>query len=58
MWWARTYRNEGTAGFITKKDKVYSSELKQEAVKAYLAGEGSQDDICEKIRNSFKVPAS
>ena len=46
--WARTYRNEGTAGFITKKDKVYSSELKQQAVKAYLAGEGSQDDICEK----------
>ena len=46
--WARTYRNEGPAGFITKKDKVYSSELKQQAVKAYLAGEGSQDDICEK----------
>ena len=46
--WAHTYRNEGTAGFITKKDKVYSSELKQQAVKAYLAGDGSQNDVCER----------
>jgi len=46
--WARTYRNEGIAGFVTEKDKVYSSELKQQAVRAYLADEGSQDDVCER----------
>jgi transposase len=46
--WARTYRNEGITGFVTEKNKVYSSELKQQAVRAYLADEGSQDDVCER----------
>ena len=46
--WARTYRNEGASGFMTATDKVYRPELKQQAVKAYLAGEGSQNDICER----------
>ena len=46
--WTRTYRGEGIAGFVTEKNEVYSSELKQQAVKAYLAGEGSQDKVCER----------
>jgi transposase len=55
--WVRTYRSEGITGFMTEKDKVYSPKLKQQVVKAYLAGEGSQDDVCERYgirsRNSL-----
>lgn len=46
--WTRTYRNEGITGLVTEKDKVYSPELKRQAVRAYLSGEGSQNEVCEK----------
>ena len=32
----------------SKGNKKYSKELKQQAVLDYLAGYGSQDDICKK----------
>ena len=40
-----------------KGNKKYSKELKQQAVLDYLAGYGSQDDICKKygIRSKAKL---
>lgn len=47
--WIRLYEVEGDAAFIPGKEKhVYSPETKLAAVKSYLAGEGSQQDICKK----------
>ena len=34
--------------FTLKRNKKYSKELKHQAVLDYLAGYGSQDDICKK----------
>lgn len=45
---ARAYRNEGVSWLISSQNKVYNSELKKQAVEAYLAGESSQDGVCEK----------
>ena len=38
----------GADAFTLKGYKRYSNELKQQAVLDYLAGRGSQDDICKK----------
>lgn len=47
--WARIYRQEGALGLApTKKNRVYSSELKEKAVLEYLAGGCGQHFICEK----------
>ncbi|MEG1747915.1 MAG: transposase [Oscillospiraceae bacterium] len=47
--WARIYRNEGVIGLASsEKNRVYSPELKKQAVDAYLAGKSSQSDVCEK----------
>ena len=47
--WARNYRREGVASFAPdRKHHVYEPELKRKAVLAYLSGEGSQHEICEK----------
>ena len=47
--WARIYRQEGALGLApTKKNRIYSSELKMKAVLEYLAGGCSQHAICEK----------
>ncbi|MEG1062061.1 MAG: transposase, partial [Oscillospiraceae bacterium] len=47
--WARIYRNEGVIGLAAGgKNRVYSPELKKQAVEAYLAGKSSQADVCEK----------
>lgn len=40
----------GTEAFTLKRNKKYSKELKQQAVSDYLAGHGSQDDICKKYQ--------
>ena len=47
----------GANAFIVKKYKKYSKDLKQQAVLDYLAGRGSQDDICKKygIRSKAKL---
>mgnify|MGYP000848382090 CR=1 FL=1 len=47
--WLQTYQSLGPNGLLnTSKNTVYSSELKVAAVKDYLAGYGSQMDICKK----------
>ena len=55
--WIRNYESMGADTFTLKGNKKYSKELKQQAVLNYLAGCGSQDDICKKygIRSKSKL---
>lgn len=56
--WARIYRQDGALGLEpTKKNRVYNSELKKEAVMEYLAGGCGQHAICEKyaIRSRIQL---
>ena len=55
--WIRNYESMGADAFILKEYKKYSKDLKQQAVLDYLAGRGSQDDICKKygIRSKAKL---
>jgi transposase len=47
--WIRNYQSLGIDGLsTTSKNSYYSKELKEMAVKDYLAGIGSQSDICKK----------
>ena len=46
--WARNYEADGIAAFMTHKNRVYSPELKRQAVEDYLSGIGSQAEICRK----------
>ena len=47
--WARIYRREGALGLKPKEtNRVYSPELKKQAVLEYLSGGYSQHSICEK----------
>lgn len=54
--WIRNYESMGSDAFV-KGNKKYSKELKLQAVLDYLAGQGSQDDICKKygIRSKGKL---
>ena len=53
--WAAIYRENGIEGFqLTKGNRSYSSELKQQAVEDYLQGKGSVRGICRK----FKIPST
>ena len=55
--WIRNYESMGADAFTSKGNKKYSKELKQQAVSDYLAGRGSQNDICKKygIRSKSKL---
>lgn len=55
--WIHIYETFGEAGFLPKqKNKSYSKELKEEAVKEYLAGKGSFIDIARKYEiNSHSI---
>lgn len=55
--WIRNYRSLGIDAFTMTGNNKYSSELKLSAVRDYLAGLGSQDDICLKygIRSKAKL---
>ena len=54
--WARIYRQDGALGLVpTKKNRVYSSELKKKAVLEYLAGGCGQHAICEKYAIRSRV---
>lgn len=55
--WIRNYESMGIDAFIRKEYKRYPKELKLQAVLDYLAGRGSQDDICKKygIRSKAKL---
>ena len=47
--WARIYRREGALSLVPEeRNRVYSPELKKEAVLEYLSGGYSQHSICEK----------
>ncbi len=46
--WIRIYENEGVSGFLYKKNRVYSAELKEAAVMEYLRGGGSLQEIAKK----------
>ena len=47
--WIRRYETEGSLEMMeTNKQRVYSEELKQQAVLEYMGGEGSLREICKK----------
>ena len=46
--WARNYEADGVDAFLLRKNRVYSPELKKQAVADYLSGSGSQSEICRK----------
>lgn len=51
--WIRQYEAEGISAFLpSRKNRVYKPETKQAAVTAYLSGESSIKDICEKYKIS------
>ena len=52
--WANIYRSQGTSCFNSSPHNAkYTKEFKQQVVKAYLAGEGSIDNLAIK----YKIPA-
>ena len=56
--WIARYESEGAEGFLPQgTNRVYSTELKLNAVRDYLSGEGSLLDICKKykIRNDDQL---
>ena len=57
--WARNYEADGMAAFMTCRNRVYSPELKRQAVEDYLSGMGSQAEICRKyhIRKRMQLQA-
>ena len=49
--WVRNYEDEGITALCPKtRNKQYSQEEKEAAVKAYLAGEGSLTQICQRYK--------
>ena len=51
--WIRQYQTEGVAAFLPRtENRRYAPELKESAVKDYLAGEGSLRQICKKYNIS------
>ena len=48
--WTRLYDTFGESGFYKNRNRHYPIDLKQDAVNAYLAGEGSYESICKKYK--------
>ena len=48
--WVNNYEAIGTDAFHTPTNKHYSKVEKEQAVNAYLAGEGSYMDICKRFK--------
>lgn len=48
--WVKNYEALGIDAFKTNQNKHYSQAEKEQAVVAYLAGEGSLMEICQKFR--------
>jgi len=48
--WIANYESMGPEAFTHNGNKHYSKELKEQAVKDYLSGEGSQPEICKKYK--------
>lgn len=54
--WIAKYQSEGSAAFLThEKNRVYSPELKQQAVQDYLTGGGSLLEISKKYKIRSKT---
>ena len=55
--WVSNYESMGIDAFRTTSNKRYSKEEKEQAVAAYLAGEGSHMEICKrfKIRSTCQL---
>ena len=61
--WARNYEADGMTAFMTCRNRVYSPELKRQAVEDHLSGKGSQAELSKKyglrdrrqLRNWLKV---
>ena len=48
--WTNIYRSQGASCFNAKPHNAkYTKEFKQQVVEAYLAGEGSIDNLCRSI---------
>lgn len=48
--WVKNYEAMGSDAFLTNRNKQYSKSEKEQAVKAYLAGEDSLIEICKKFK--------
>jgi transposase-like protein len=48
--WVANYESMGAGAYLTEQNKHYSKEVKEQAVTAYLAGEGSFMVICKKYK--------
>ena len=46
--WARNYEADGMTAFMMCRNRVYSPELKRQAVEDYLSGKGSQAELSKK----------
>ena len=53
--WIRIYEMEGIDGLTRKKNKSYSTEIKNQAVEDYLSGLGSMTAICKKYEIRAKI---
>jgi len=55
--WICIYKSEGEGAFHAAKYKRYPKDLKEQAVMDYLAGKGSQQEICQRygIRSRSKL---
>lgn len=56
--WIKRYEAEGSAAFIpSENNRVYTVELKRQAVEDYLSGGGSHLEICKKysIRSPYQL---
>lgn len=53
--WIMRYRSEGASSFdVRSENRIYSAEIKRQAVEAYLSGKGSLLKICELFHISSK----
>ena len=50
MEWARNYEEDGIAAFYSCQQRIYSPELKMQAVNDYNLGVGSMSAICKKYK--------
>lgn len=48
--WVNNYEAMGVDAFMNRQNKHYPKVVKEQAVRAYLAGEGSHMDICKKYK--------
>ena len=48
--WVRNYETDGIDAFLSQKNRVYSPQIKHEAVQEYISGKGSLADICKRYK--------